>query len=72
MPAHPTKAIEPLHHLTAFRECASWQSVKVKLPGTSSGHANHRFQADHISFRYNATSKYTEYLQVKVSGLACG
>ena len=66
------KAIEPLHHLVAFQECASWQSVKVKLPGISSGHANHRFQADHTLFRYSAILKYTEYLQVKVSGLACG
>ncbi len=66
------KATEPLHHLTAFQECVSWQSVKAKLPGISSGHANRRFQADHTSFRYNATSKYTEYLQVKVSGSVCG
>ena len=41
------KAIGPLRHLIAFRECVSWQSVKVKLPGTSSGHADHHFQAGH-------------------------
>ena len=72
MQGHQTKAIGPLRHLIAFQECASWQSVKVKLPGTFSGHEDHRSQADRTSFRYSATLKYIEYLQAIVSGLVSG